>query len=75
MSLQLALVCSHLLIFITIITHFHTDIDAYTHKHTCMISAQKKGRETGTGAWLGGTEKDVFVVEDKGLAHTHTHTK
>jgi len=38
-------------------TFSHTHIEARTHKHTCMSSAQDEWRETGTVAWFEGAKK------------------
>jgi hypothetical protein len=45
-------------------TFLHAHIEAHTHKHTCMISAQDAWREPGTGAWLEGAE-EKGVLETK----------
>jgi len=42
-------------------TFLHTHIEAHTHKHNCMISAQETLREPGTGAWFGGAEEWVLL--------------
>ena len=65
--------CLYLLIFINLITQFsHANIEAHTHKHTCIIRTHEEWRQPGTGAWLGGGEEG-FLVRDKGHTNIHTH--
>jgi len=61
-------------------TFSHARIEAHTHKHACMISAQEEWREPGPGAWLGGVEEGFCYrqrprTHTHTLAHTHTHTQ
>jgi len=42
-------------------TFSHTHIEAHTHKHTCIVSTQEEWRQSGTGAWLRGTEEKLML--------------
>ena len=52
-------------------TFLHAHTEAHTHKHTCIISAQEKWRQPGTGAWLTGAEERL-LSETKAF---HKHKK
>jgi len=45
--------------FTYIFSHAHTE--AYTHKHTCIISTQEEWRQLGAGAWLRGVEERLLL--------------
>jgi len=42
-----------------IFSHVHTE--AYTHKHTCIISTQEEWRQLCTGAWLRRAEGRLLL--------------
>ena len=62
--------CLYVLIFITLLTHFHTHIQRHTHAGTYLWSAQKRNGDNQAQSPVCERQKKAFVT-DKGLAHTH----